>query len=157
MTLSDMINKQVLIHCVNLEDEIGILSTFDINGVVLQKKYNSLFFPWQELTCIEEKSPFSDEQKQATKKKEIEITCSDDHLAKEKFSKVEAMLPDDYEIDWTDEYTDFSITDDDSNETVVVDLDVEEITVLYDKDFELAKKIAEAIEIYRVKKDYQDE
>jgi len=156
MRLDNIINKQVTIYCINMEDETGLLSSFDVKGVVLDKGENIMFFPWQELTCIEEKSPFAETQKTATKKKEIEITCSDDHLAKEKFSKVEAMLPDGYELDWTEEYTDFSITDDDSNETVVVDLDVEEITVFYDKDFELAKKIAEITEIYSIKKDYQD-
>lgn len=157
MSLNDMINKQVLIHCVNLEDENGILAHFDINGVTLSKKYNSLFFPWQELTCIEEKSPFADDQRQATKKKEIEITCSDDHLAKEKFSKVEAMLPDGYEANWNEEYTEFIVNDDESEDAILVDLDDGEITVYYDKDFELAKKIAETIEIYSIKKDYQDE
>lgn len=155
--LDNLINKQVTIYCINMEDETGLLSSFDVNGVMLEKKENSMFFPWQELTCIEEKSPYAEIQKTATKKKEIEIICSDDHLAKEKFSKVEAMLPDGYEVEWTEEYTDFAITDDDSNETIVVDLDVEEITVFYDKDFELAKKIATTIEIYKVRKDYQDE
>lgn len=155
--LDSLIGKQVTIYCINMEDETGLLSSFDVNGVVLEKKENSMFFPWQELTCIEEKSPYAETQKTATKKKEIEITCSDDHLAKEKFSKVEAMLPDGYEANWNEEYTEFIVNDDESEDAILVDLDGGEITVYYDKDFEFAKKIAETIEIYSVKKDYQDE
>ena len=161
MRLDNLINKQVLIHCINLEDEMGILSSFDINDVVLEKKYNHLFFPWQELTYIEEKSPFVEEQKQQSsnksEKKEIEITCTDDHQAKENFNKVVDMIPEGYEVNWNEEYTEFIVNDDDAEDAILVDLDDGEITVYYGKDFELAKKIAETIEIYSVKKDYQDE
>jgi len=154
--LDSLIGKQVTIYCINLEDETGLLSSFDVNGVVLEKKENSMFFPWQELTCIEEKSPYAETQKTATKKKEIEITCSDDHLAKEQYNKVENEMPEDYEIGWNEEYTEFAITDNDGDETIVVDLDGAAITVYYDKDLEFAKKIAEITEIYSIKKDYQD-
>lgn len=167
MDLSNLIGKAVNAYFVNMDEQSGVLSSFTNDGVMIKTSSSYCFYPWQEVTCIEEQvtpmpSLFGGAvvTGRAQKKKELNITCSDEHLNKEKYKKVEAILPEDYEIAWDDgeeDFTVFTITDDDGEEALRVDLDADEITCFYEKDFDFSKKVAQEIEVYNLKKDFQDE
>jgi hypothetical protein len=60
-------------------------------------------------------------------------------------------------MDWNTEHEDFTINNDEGEEAITVDLDNEDITVFYSKDFDLAKDIAKKLGIKHIERDYQNE
>lgn len=155
---TSLVGKIVSIDCIDLDESVeGTLVSMDNdkNGVFIQTEYSYVFIPWTEIAKIE----YIINPTKAPEDTNIKITDSDETIAINKYKMAEEMLPKDYEINWDEEgeYGDFTITDDKSEDAIKVDLDNDDITVLFSKDFDLSKEIAKKIGIKHIERDYQNE
>jgi hypothetical protein len=165
--ISELIGRVVTLYPVDFDDIEGTVNAISNNGILIktEEEGNYELYPWWQVKCVVHETVKSKEEN----KKEIigqKSTQFATPLYSDKWEPkitespktiVTNNLPEDYEWDWVDddEEEEIMVTDDDGEECIDIYID-DEIKVLLKKELDLAKKLAKALNIKSVVKDYSE-
>lgn len=161
--ISELIGRVVTLYPVDFDNIEGTVHSISSHGILIktEKEGNYELYPWWHVKCVVHETVKSKEEN----KKEI-IGQKSTPLFSDKWEPkitespktiVTDNLPEDYEWEWedSDEEEEIMVTDDDGEECIDIFID-DEIKVLLKKELDLAKKLAKALNIKSVVKDYSE-
>jgi hypothetical protein len=158
--ISEMVGRKVTVYFSDYEPVDGLLHSLTSHGILIKNFVDKTYeiYPWWQVKCIVHDTGEKQAMEQVKEKGNVieESKEWEPEITESPKTIVTDALPEDYDWEWEDDDVEMSVTDDEGDHCMSILLDDKEIRVLYSKDLELAKKIAKALDIKSIVKDYTE-
>jgi len=156
--IGEMIGRRVTVYLVDYEPVDGKLHSITSHGILVKNTEENTYeiFPWWQVKCIVHDTGKPKETEQVKEKGNVMEESKEwkPEIIESPKTIVTDNIPEDYDWDWEEEDIEIIVEDNEGDTVLDIYLESEKIEVLDKKDLELAKKLARALEINSIIKDY---
>lgn len=167
--LSEMTGRTVTVYLVDFHEIEGTLHSITSHGILVKEHEHGNYeiYPWWQVKCMvhetnipqekkEEKTDLEESIDTETKNDWEQLEDVELEIVESTSSILTENIPEDYEWEWYEDDIEAVVTNDDGDESILVHINNEEVTVQKEKDLDLAKTLAKKLKIKKLIKDYKE-